>query len=142
MQEIFEVQQRLAHAHEDHVGDPLFGQPLEHQILSNDFPRSEVSVESAQTSRAERTSHRASNLAAETTGDSTFVGQKDALIHLMIAVVNEELVNSVGRCFVSGNLKGLDLEVLIEVCPEISREVEHGVERVNRPLIEMSGNLF
>jgi hypothetical protein len=42
----------------------------------------------------------------------------------------------------SGNLEGLDFEVLIEVCPEISREVEHGVERVSRPLIEMSGNLF
>jgi hypothetical protein len=88
LEEILEVKQRLAHTHEDDMRDTLLGQPLEHQILSNNLASSQVPVEPAETSRAECATHWATNLAAEAARDSPFIGEQDALVNLMITIVD------------------------------------------------------
>jgi hypothetical protein len=122
--------------------DSLFGEPLEHQILTNNFASGEVPVESSQTGCAEGAPHGTADLAAEAARDTSFVRKQDAFVNLVIPIVNKELVNAISRSFMSCNFERLNSKVLIEVGSQVCREVKHSVEGIDGSLVKMSTDLL
>lgn len=84
------------------MADPSFREPLKHQVLPDDFSHGQVAVKSAQPSGAEDASHWTADLGADAAAYAVFVWEQDALENLVVAVVNEQLLDSIA-CFEMGS---------------------------------------
>jgi hypothetical protein len=110
--------------------------------LTNNFASGEVPVESSQTGCAEGAPHGTADLAAEATRDTSFVWKQDALVNLVIPVVNKELINTISRGFMGCNIERLNSKVLTEVGSQVCREVKHRVEGIDGSLVKVSTDLL
>ena len=70
------------------------------------------------------------------------VGQKDALVDLVIAVVDEEFVDAVGGGAMSGDGEGVDIELLSDLVAQLLGEVGHFGEVGFGPAVEVQRELF
>lgn len=60
--DVFNVEKRFSHSHENDMADAAFGERLEEKVLGDDFAGGEVAVEPAHSGRAEGAAHGASDL--------------------------------------------------------------------------------
>ncbi len=96
--------------------------------MGDDFACREISVEAAHASCAECAPHRATDLGGDAAAHSLGVGQQNTFIDLVIAIVNEELVHSVGAGAVGGDGEGGDDVAFGELVAEGFGEVFEVVE--------------
>ena len=93
-QHVRQIQQRLPHPHEHDMRNSPLGQPLQHQILSNDFTCRQVTVKSAKPRRTKRACHRATHLAEmHAARNAVLIRQQHALEYLVIAAMNQQFVH-------------------------------------------------
>jgi hypothetical protein len=110
--------------------------------LTNNFAGGEVPVESSETGCAEGAPHGTADLAAEAARDTSFVRKQDALVNLVIPVVNKELINTISRGFMGCNIERLNSKVLTEGGSQVCREVKHRVEGIDGSLVKVSTDLL
>jgi hypothetical protein len=80
-------------------------------------------------------------LAAEAAGDAVFVGEEDAFVHLLVAVVEEELIYAVGAVAVVGLMERGDDVLGGELFAEGFGEVAHFVQIEDGVFVDPAGEL-
>ena len=128
---VAEVGERLAHAHQHHVGDGPQAARLEAELavgephLADDLVGGEVAVEALLRGRAERAVERAAHLRGD--AERAAVGLRDEhhLEGLHAVGAQQPLAGAVGRVVARDDLRRADHGALGELRAEIAREVGH-----------------
>ena len=133
---------RLAHPHEDDVGDidRRIEQPhLPH--LAGDLVDLEVSLEAHRPGRAECARERASGLRRDAERHPPIVGNRDRLDPLAIGKGEEKFRRPIDRFLPDGELEARDRERLRERLPHPGRQLRHRCKLSDRRLPEAPRDL-
>jgi hypothetical protein len=121
-----QVEQRLAHPHEHHVGDAPLRQQLAHAAeLVDDLGRAEVAPEAECAGGAERASQRAADLGRDAERGAVLFGDRDRLEHGAVPGGERRLERAVGRALDGSYLERSRLEARGQRLAQLRREVGH-----------------
>ncbi len=111
-QQAIQVRERLAHAHDDDVAEPLvFGkQPRQPQHLLDQLAGRQVAIDSVQAARTEHASHRATDLRADADRASRFLAQQDTFDLAAVGQLQQQLLGAVACCQVLRDVRRPDLK--------------------------------
>ena len=137
------VGQRLAHAHEDEVGDARsrVEGPAHRRQLADDLSRRQVANEAHGPGEAERAGEAASDLDGEAEGEPVPVGHEDGVDPGAVGQAKDELLAAVPGRDDALDLGNLGESLLRQPRPELLREVRHGLEVIDALLEEPDGQL-
>ncbi len=149
-EEVGQVGQRLAHAHEDDVVDPLAALFFDGEKLVDDFGRVEVAGEAVEAARAEFAAVSAADLGGDAGGAAVggFAvkrgrrGDEDGLDQVAVGEAEEELASGVLRAEDADDFRPDEGEILRQRGAGGGGEVGHGVEAGDALLVEPVGDLF
>ena len=131
-----DVEQRLAHAHEDDV-QPLGRQAAvgaDGQHLGHDLARREVAARAPVAGDAEGAGERAAGLAGDAEGVAPLVGDVHGFDGGAVVQAEEIFARAVRRLVARGHRRQADAEALGETAPQLLREVGQ-VRKVARPTL-------
>ena len=135
-----EVVHRLAHAHEDHVGQLVaLGDGEE---LVEDVAGRERAMEALLTGDTEAAPHLASHLAGDAESGAVVLGNEDRLDVVSVEDGEEVFLGAVARDLASHGCIAADTGYLVEACPLDQGEVGHAVDAVDALLVEPVAELL
>src|SRR5215207_1575043 len=122
-QGLFVVQKRLAHTHNDHVGDALRGDIAGgDEDLFGDFTGLEVAFDTEKARSAKSTAHRAANLGRDADRPPASLGDHDRLYEMAVARLEEVLACPIGCSGDAGELEDGGRGLCRERSPQTLRE--------------------
>jgi hypothetical protein len=134
------VEQRLAHAHHDDVGDDalalarygagrrLAQRELGHAQLADDLARRQVARKTLLARGAKTAVDRAARLRRHAKRTARFLGNENGLDRIPVADVDEPLARAVGRNVIADDGRHGDRRAALELFAQRLREIGHAIE--------------
>src|SRR5690606_16438205 len=135
---IVEIEQRLAHTHENHVGDlaPFLGQSGDCEAqLADDLRYREIAVKPLGRGRAKAAFQGAADLGRDAQRAPVRFGDENRLDGVATVKAQQPLAGSVRGALIEDDLRQPDLAQLAQLGPQGLAEVSHGVKVVNPALM-------